>query len=127
MVQQLNVLLEKETDFKNIEAFTENDLKKLAYWMATGSGKTLIMHCNYWQATKYFKNDWENIILITPNEGLSRQHYESFTESGIDAKLYSGKEESCNTKEGEVLILTIHNLWQENTNDKQGIGNKNRC
>lgn len=118
LIQQLNVLQESETDFKNIEAFSENDLKKLAYWMATGSGKTLIMHCNYWQATKYFKNDWENIILITPNEGLSRQHYESFTESGIDAKLYSGSEESLKIKEGEVLILEITKLVK----DKEGEG-----
>lgn len=118
LIQQLNVLLEKETDFNKIETFTENDLKKLAYWMATGSGKTLIMHCNYWQAVKYFKNDWENIILITPNEGLSRQHYESFTESGIDAKLYSGSEESLKTKEGEVLILEITKLVK----DKAGEG-----
>lgn len=118
LIQQLNVLLEKETDFKNIETFNENDLKKLAYWMATGSGKTLIMHCNYWQAVKYFKNDWENIILITPNEGLSRQHYESFTESGIDAKLYSGSEESLKTKEGEVLILEITKLVK----NKEGEG-----
>lgn len=118
LIQQINVLLEKEADFKNIEPFTENDLKKLAYWMATGSGKTLIMHCNYWQAVKYFKNDWENIILITPNEGLSRQHYESFTESGIDAKLYSGSEESLKTKEGEVLILEITKLVK----NKEGEG-----
>jgi len=118
LIQQLNVLMELETDFKNIEVFTENDLKKLAYWMATGSGKTLIMHCNFWQATKYFKNDWENIILITPNEGLSRQHYESFSESGIDAKLYSGSEESLKTREGEVLILEITKLVK----DKAGEG-----
>jgi len=117
LIQQLNIFLEKETDFKNIEPFSENDLKKLAYWMATGSGKTLIMHCNYWQAVKYFKNDWENIILITPNEGLSRQHYESFTESGIDAKLYSGSEESLKTKEGEVLILEITKLVKDKTGE----------
>jgi len=113
LIQALNGLLESETDFKNIQTFTESDLKKLAYWMATGSGKTLIMHCNYLQATKYFKNDWENIILITPNEGLSRQHYKSFTESGIDAKLYSGSEESLKTKEGEVLILEITKLVKD--------------
>lgn len=28
-----------------IEPFTPNDLNKLAFWMATGSGKTLLMHC----------------------------------------------------------------------------------
>jgi len=32
-----------------IDEFTENDLKKLAFWMATGSGKTLIAHINYHQ------------------------------------------------------------------------------
>ncbi len=73
LIQQLNTFLESDTDFKDVENYTGNDLKKLAYWMATGSGKTLIMHCNYWQITKYFR-EWENIILITPNEGLSRQH-----------------------------------------------------
>ena len=29
--------------------FAEADLRKLAFWMATGSGKTLIMHLNYRQ------------------------------------------------------------------------------
>lgn len=116
-IGQINAYSEGSKDFKQLEAYTEKDLKKLAYWMATGSGKTLLMHCNYWQITKYFK-EWENIILITPNEGLSRQHYESFLESGIPAKLYSGSEESLKTKEGEVLILEITKLVK----DKEGAG-----
>ncbi len=116
-INGLNQFLEESSDFRNIQEFTEKDLKKLAYWMATGSGKTLLMHCNYWQITKYY-SDWENIILITPNEGLSRQHYESCMESGIPAKLYSGSEESLKTKEGEVLILEITKLVK----DKEGEG-----
>jgi hypothetical protein len=117
LIAKLNDYAEGSKDFKQIEAYTENDLKKLAYWMATGSGKTLLMHCNYWQITKYFK-EWENIILITPNEGLSRQHYESCVESGIPVKLYSGSEESLKTKEGEILILEITKLVK----DKEGEG-----
>tara|TARA_R110001592_G_scaffold43005_1_gene139495 strand:+ start:14887 stop:17997 length:3111 start_codon:yes stop_codon:yes gene_type:complete len=117
LIAKLNDYAKGSKDFKQIEAYTEKDLKKLAYWMATGSGKTLLMHCNYWQITKYFK-EWENIILITPNEGLSRQHYESCVESGIDAKLYSGSEESLKTKEGEILILEITKLVK----DKEGEG-----
>lgn len=109
LTNALNAYAQESKDFKDIEPYTANDLKKLAYWMATGSGKTLLMHCNYWQITKYFK-EWENIILITPNEGLSRQHYESCLESGIPAKLYSGSEESLKTKEGEILILEITKL-----------------
>lgn len=109
LTNALNAYAQESKDFKDIEPYTANDLKKLAYWMATGSGKTLLMHCNYWQITKYFK-EWENIILITPNEGLSRQHYESCLESGIPAKLYTGSEESLKTKEGEILILEITKL-----------------
>lgn len=115
-INQLNHYLSDSKDFKDIESYQESDLKKLAYWMATGSGKTLLMHCNYWQIIKYYK-DWENIILITPNEGLSRQHYESFLESGIPSKLYSGSEESLKTKEGEVLILEITKLVKEKEGD----------
>lgn len=117
LIAKLNEYAEGSKDFKQIETYTEKDLKKLAYWMATGSGKTLLMHCNYWQITKYFK-EWENIILITPNEGLSRQHYESCVESGIPVKLYSGSEESLKTKEGEILILEITKLVK----DKEGEG-----
>jgi len=117
LIHALNEFIEADGNFREVEKYNGTDLKKLAYWMATGSGKTLLMHCNYWQITRYNK-DWENIILITPNEGLSHQHYESFTESGIPAKLYSGSEESLKTKEGEILILEITKLVKE----KEGEG-----
>ena len=32
-----------------VERFKHSDLNKLAFWMATGSGKTLLMHLNYHQ------------------------------------------------------------------------------
>jgi len=96
-----------------ISPFTEEDLKKLAFWMATGSGKTLIMHINYWQILKYSKNNWDNIILITPNEGLSKQHYEELRLSGIPCKLYDGNIDSLKTKDGEILIIDIHKLTEE--------------
>ena len=44
-IAELNEFLEKYNN-KNktkISPFTEEDLKKLAFWMATGSGKTLIL------------------------------------------------------------------------------------
>ena len=117
LLSDLNSFKNIDIDFTSLEDYVDNDLRKLAYWMATGSGKTLIMHCNYWQITKYFR-DWENIILITPNEGLSQQHYEELKESGIDAKLYSGSEESLKTKEGEILLIEITKL----TKEKEGEG-----
>ncbi|MFH0957154.1 MAG: type III restriction endonuclease subunit R, partial [Pseudomonadota bacterium] len=36
-------------DDARIAPFTEDDLKKLAFWSATGSGKTLLMHVNIMQ------------------------------------------------------------------------------
>jgi hypothetical protein len=54
--------------------FMEEDLRKLAFWMATGSGKTLIMHLNYRQFLCYNRRPLDNILLITPNEGMTEQH-----------------------------------------------------
>ncbi|WP_258359437.1 DEAD/DEAH box helicase family protein [Moorella sulfitireducens] len=63
--------------------FTEEDLNKVAFWMATGSGKTLIMHFNYYQFLHYNRKPLDNIILITPNEGLTEQHMAEMDASNI--------------------------------------------
>ena len=114
-ITELNEFLEKFNDENKtkISPFTEEGLKKLAFWMATGSGKTLIMHINYWQILKYSKNNWDNIILITPNEGLSKQHYEELRLSGIPCKLYDGNIDNLKTEDGEILIVDIYKLTEE--------------
>ena len=114
-IAELNEFLEKFNNENKMEIslFTEEDLKKLAFWMATGSGKTLIMHINYWQILKYSKNNWDNIILITPNEGLSKQHYEELKLSGIPCKLYDGNINNLKTKDEEILIIDIYKLTEE--------------
>ena len=67
-----------------VKGITPADLNKLAFWMATGSGKTLIMHLNYLQFLHYGGAEGlDNIILITPNEGLSAQHMTEMEASGI--------------------------------------------
>jgi len=68
--------------------FAEADLTKLAYWMATGSGKTLILHLNYRQFLHYNTESLDNILLITPNEGLSEQHLIELAASGIPARRF---------------------------------------
>ena len=114
-LNELNGFLEEFKGENKIDLtpFTEEDLKKLAFWMATGSGKTLIMHINYWQILKYSKNNWDNIILITPNEGLSKQHYEELKLSGIPCKLYDGNIDNLKTRDREILIIDIHKLTEE--------------
>ena len=69
-------------------------LNKLAFWSATGSGKTLIMHANILQYQHYVEkhgkgHELNRIILLTPNEGLSIQHLGEFKSAGIAAKLFS--------------------------------------
>jgi superfamily II DNA or RNA helicase len=94
---------------ETVGEFSEEDLKKLAFWMATGSGKTLIMHINYWQFRKYEPFKPDNILLITPNEGLSKQHYEEMQKSGIPCRLYS-EDPRSGKGDYEVLIIEITKL-----------------
>ena len=77
-----------------IDPFTEAGLAKIAFWSATGSGKTLLMHVHLLQHLHYARKhnrerDINKIILITPNAGLSNQHLEEFKDSGINAEIFS--------------------------------------
>jgi len=65
-----------------------DDLNKLAFWNATGSGKTLLLHINILQYLHYFQNGNANhypdkIILLTPDERLSQQHINELYDSGF--------------------------------------------
>jgi hypothetical protein len=100
-----------------IESYERVQLNKLAFWNATGSGKTLLMHINirqyqHYQALHGRERELNRIILLTPNEGLSRQHLGEFAESSIPAELF--------VKEGRGLfaghsieIIDIHKLKDE--------------
>ena len=100
-----------------VPEYEQEGLNKLAFWMATGSGKTLIMHVNIRQYRYYLElhgrgRELNRIILLTPNEGLSRQHLEEFHLSGMDAEMFS--------KEGRTLfagqaveIIDIHKLRED--------------
>ena len=87
-LRQLNAFVETRNNERDPgdsrdAAFTETDIEKLAFWMATGAGKTLIMHINYYQYLHYCKEGLDNVVLITPNEGLSEQHMQEMEKSGI--------------------------------------------
>lgn len=99
-----------------IEPYTRQDLNKVAFWMATGSGKTLLMHINILQYQYYLNlhggRQVNRVILLTPNEGLSRQHLEEFQLSGIDAELFSKDGRGLFTGRA-VEILDVHKLRDE--------------
>ncbi|RMD65860.1 restriction endonuclease subunit R, partial [Candidatus Parcubacteria bacterium] len=95
------------------DPFTEDDLSKLAYWMATGSGKTLILHLNYYQFLHYNREPLDNIILITPNEGLSEQHLRELELSGIPARRFDLNQSSLFREPNEVQVLEITKLVEQ--------------
>lgn len=71
-----------------------SQINKLAYWMATGSGKTLLMHANILQYQHALEKhgrgrELNRTLLLTPNEGLSQQHLREFRTAGIDAELFN--------------------------------------
>jgi superfamily II DNA or RNA helicase len=96
-----------------IGEFNEEDFKKLAYWMATGSGKTLIAHINYYQFLNYKLFEPDNILFITPNLSLSKQHFEELQKSGIPARLYSEGARTEFKRDYEILIIEITKLVEE--------------
>lgn len=94
--------------------FTPSDLKKLAYWMATGSGKTLIMHLNYRQFLHYNRRPLDNILLVTPNEGLTQQHIEEMAASNIPCRRFDLNESGLGIAERDaVRVIEITKLAEE--------------
>ncbi|HUV37465.1 MAG TPA: DEAD/DEAH box helicase family protein [Patescibacteria group bacterium] len=119
MLHSLNCFVEERNAAKSPNeakdaTFSESDLKKLAFWMATGSGKTLIMHINYRQFLHYNDQPLDNILLITPNEGLSDQHMEEMGASDIRCRRFDLNESSLMTSgKDTVLVIEITKLVQE--------------
>lgn len=98
------------------------DLPRLAFLQATGSGKTLQMHANilqylYWREKHDSDHPLDRILLLTPNEGLSRQHLVEFRETGglFDAELFDPDAGTRLTGPGRVNIeiIDIHKIREE--------------
>ena len=107
----------KEADADNsFQPFLADELNKLAFWNATGSGKTLLLHVNIRQYLHYFQNGKDScpdkIILLTPNEGLSRQHLEELNLSGFGFSRLFDKNRSGVFK-GTIEIIDINKLGDE--------------
>ena len=94
--------------------FTASDLNKLAYWNATGSGKTLLMHVNIKQylfyAELHHTKKINRIIVLTPNEGLSRQHIAELHASNMEAVLFSKQGIGSMFQGRQVEIIDIKKL-----------------
>jgi Type III restriction enzyme, res subunit len=107
---------EQEAEHR-FQPFDADELNKLAFWNATGSGKTLLLHVNIRQYLHYFQNGKadaypDKIILLTPNEGLSRQHLDELQLSGFGFYRLFDKNRSGVFK-GTIEIIDINKLGDE--------------
>ena len=129
-VAQLNETLtrihEREGTLGDFQPFTRSDLRRIAFFMATGSGKTLLMHIHILQVLHYLKHgkhpealvqrndgraEFDNIILVTPPyEGLAKQHVEELRLSGIEARFLVDRSLSGNLFGPVVQVVEISKL-----------------
>lgn len=77
----------------NLPQYEPGDLRTLALWCATGSGKTLLLHMNVLQfrhaLERFGKQGTINrTLLVTPGESLSRQHIDELTRSNLAATAF---------------------------------------
>ncbi len=105
--------------------FSRGDLRKLAFWMATGSGKTLLLHINFLQFMRYNHGvhalDFDNILLITPSETLSNQHINEMRLSNVNCGMWNDLNRgyfSDSLGKNVVKVLDIHKFTEE----KKGSG-----
>ena len=124
LLTDLNALVAEfnigKLELDQVAPYRKEDLKKLAIWQATGSGKTLLMHLQIRQYLHYLEKsgrqkELNKIILLTPKEGLSRQHLTEFTLSGIDAELFDKDGDGQRTMfSGQLVeIIDVNKLSDE--------------
>ena len=120
-LRQLNVFVQRRNDARAPSDamdtnFTNADLEKLAFWMATGAGKTLIMHINYHQYLHYCKEKLDHVVLITPNEGLSEQHLRELADSDIRCDRFNAEgNRLAHAHNNALQVIEITKLVEEKT------------
>ena len=120
LLRQLNAFVQKRNDARAPgdaldTPFTETDIEKLAFWMATGAGKTLIMHINYHQFLHYSKGELDHVVLITPNEGLSEQHIRELANSDIRCQRFNVEGNHLVHSHDAMQVIEITKLVEEKT------------
>ena len=104
----------------DFQPYTTDKLNKLAFMCATGSGKTLIMHMNILQFLHYFerakrinsKLSINKVIVLAPNEGMSKQHLEELALSSIPAAKFE-KDSGFGRQQDNVIGIDMNKLKEE--------------
>lgn len=126
LLRQLNVFVQRRNDVRAPSDpmdthFIDADLEKLAFWMATGAGKTLIMHINYHQYLHYCKDELDHVVLITPNEGLSEQHMREMASSNVRSERFSVERNKSPHTRNAVQVIEITKLVEEKIGEGESV------
>ena len=90
---------------------TDTDvLSRLAFWQATGSGKTLLLHAHYYQYLRLVEEGSlkapKHFLLITPTRGLAQQHVHELKLSGIEGTFFE-KQGSLARSSRQICVMEI--------------------
>ena len=126
LLHQLNTFVQRRNDARAPSdpmdtRFIDADLEKLAFWMATGAGKTLIMHINYHQYLHYCKEKLDHVVLITPNEGLSEQHLRELENSDIRCERFNVEGNRLASTRNAVQVIEITKLVEEKIGEGESV------
>ena len=105
-----------QAPLRRLPALEESELNKLAFWNATGSGKTFLLHLNILQFKHYagqYRVAVKNLILLTPSDELSQQHLGELAQSNIAAAPYADDRSGPGVKVIELSKIKL---------EKQGSG-----
>lgn len=108
---------EQRTDLPH---YLPEQLNKLSFWAATGSGKTFIMHFNLLQLRHYAEKYDVRIrdyILLTPSEMLSKQHLDDLKDDAISADYFLNYPD-----EAEVKVIDIYKIREAKKGEGITIG-----
>lgn len=105
----------KPAGWRDFPLFTPTSLRKLAFMMATGSGKTLLFHLNYLQFLHYNgAKPIANVLLITPGPDLSAQHLRELQASGLPCRLFdAGRSREFTDTPHTIEIISISRFVAE--------------
>lgn len=122
LCEKLNEYLRTFTDTRRIDLsqYLVEELNKLSYWNATGSGKTFLLHFNILQYKHYINKHGgrvNNYVLLTPSEMMSKQHLDDLLTDSIEADYY------LNNKIGDhIKVIDIHKIKESKKGEGVTIG-----
>ena len=119
-LNRFELLRSTDSRFRDVRVdleYRRDDLRKLAFWIATGGGKTLLLHLNYHQFLRCnaaHGKPLDSILLVTPNEGLSEQHLADMHLSGIPCRRFDLRESDllAGAEANSVRVIEITKLTE---------------